>query len=547
MNCLYVNGALPLTITEFAVRVGKWIIMIKNDFLRRFFVIALAFSFAATGECVVNMSETTPTVVAASDDAAEYAGKAPKYIFMFIGDGMSFPQIQASGFYRGVKQHGAINPEAGRIPQASPMFFTTFPVVGAVNSYNSSSYCPDSAATATSLSSGIRTLSGVLNMDETKQHKSVSIAEQVKQQLDYKVGIVTSVNIDHATPAAYYAHVPSRSDYYDIGMDLLKSNYDYFAGGDFLSNNSKQVTKEGKEKIADLAAKEGYYIANTNEKFRSLKPENGKTIVICPQDELETGTMAMKYRLDQKDGDITLADLTRKGIEILTANNDKGFFMMVEGGKIDWGCHANDAFTVINETMAFEEAVKVASEYYDKYPEETLIIVTGDHETGGLTIGFAGTNYDTYFEKLGNQKTSYVEFEKIVNTYKDKNVSFEDALKDVKANFGLMTESDPDAAAKKDMVLTEYELGKLKAAFEMVKDGRTAKEQGDRVLYGGYNPFVVTLTHVLNNKAGVNFASYAHTGLPVALYAKGVGSDAFAGAYDNVDVCKKLRALTKVK
>ena len=116
---------------------------------------------------------------------------------------------------------------------------------------------------------------------------------------------------------------------------------------------------------------------------------------------------AMAYELDRTDDMWALADYVEKGIEVL--DNDKGFFMMCEGGKIDWACHANDAASSIHDTKALADAVQVAIDFAEEHPDETLILVTGDHETGGLTIGFAGTDYDTYLDLLESQKISFAE------------------------------------------------------------------------------------------------------------------------------------------
>ena len=173
----------------------------------------------------------------------------------------------------------------------------------------------------------------------------------------------------------------------------------------------------------------------------------------------------MSYALDADSQEWQLADYVDKGIEML--DGDQGFFMMVEGGKIDWACHANDAGSTIHDTAAMSKAVDRAIEFYNAHPDETLIVVTGDHETGGLTIGFAGTDYDTYLTNLNNQKVSYAKFdEDYVAGYKANKTSFEDAMKDVKANFGLMMPDDADAAKNPNLVLTDYEVSKLKTAYQ---------------------------------------------------------------------------------
>lgn len=506
-------------------------------------VLALAI-VTGVGYTVNSQIIKPQSVEAASSE--KYKGKTPKYIFMFIGDGMSFPQIQAAQYYKGIEKHGAINVEKGNYPNPEKLSFMNFPVTGTVTTYDSTSLCPDSASTATSLSTGNKTLSSVINMDETKTKSYETITEKLKKQLGYKVGIVSSVNIDHATPGAYYAHVPARSNYYDMGLQLVDSDFDYFAGGKFLSDDSKAVKEQGKTKITDLAKQKGYTVVNTKADIENLK--NGdKAIAICPDDEVEEESGAIKYSLDQTGDELTLADYTKKGIEVL--NNDKGFFMMVEGGKIDWAGHANDAASNIHDTEGLSDAVQEAINFYNEHPNETLILVTGDHETGGLTIGFAGTNYDTYLQNLSNQKVSYVEFDKNVEKYRENKTSFDDAMKDVEISFGLKRAGSEGESTKGGMVLTAGEEARIKAAYEksmIPKDERKLYEN-ENLMYGTYEPFTVTLTHILNNKSGVSFSSYSHTGLPVAMMAKGLGQDLFAGYYDNTNVFDKLKAITKVQ
>ena len=251
--------------------------------------------------------------------------------------------------------------------------------------------------------------------------------------------------------------------------------------------------------------------------------------------------------MDLEEGEWALKDYVKKGIEVL--DNDKGFFMMVEGGKIDWACHANDAGATISDTVALDEAVQEAVNFYNQHPDETLILVTGDHETGGLTIGFAGTDYDTFLTNLENQKISYAKFDSdYVAKYKENKTSFEDVLKDVQNLFGLVTKANAAQAEDETLVLTDYEYNKLKAAYDKTMAGESEElTQEEYVLYGTYEPLTVTITHLLNNKSGISFSSYAHTGLPVEVLAMGQGQDLFEGYYDNTDIFFNLAELTGVK
>ncbi len=220
--------------------------------------------------------------------------------------------------------------------------------------------------------------------------------------------------------------------------------------------------------------------------------------------------------------------------------------MMCEGGKIDWACHANDAASTIHDTQALADAVQVAIDFAKEHADETLILVTGDHETGGLTIGFAGTDYDTYLDLLESQKISYAKFDSdYVSSYKENKTSFEDVLKDVEELFGLK----PQGEEGDKLVLTDYELEQLRAAYEKSVNGTAASqyEQEEYVLYGTYEPLSVTLTHIINNKSGISFTSYSHTGLPVAVLAHGVNAGQFNGYYDNTQIYHKLAGMLGIR
>lgn len=465
--------------------------------------------------------------------------KAPKYVFMFIGDGMSFPQIQAASDYLGATSQ---NKSSKILTGNKYLNFTKFPVAGSAVTYDSTSFCPDSASTATSLSTGHKTYSGTINMDETKTITYETISEKLKNQLGYKIGIISTVNLNHATPAAYYAHQSSRSNYYAIGLEMIRSGFDYFAGGALLNPNGDKKDSP-QSNLYDLAKDNGYKVIKTQEEAAKLTAADGKAIIIG---ETLADSDSLSYSNDTTSGEWALKDYVRKGIDVLY--NKKGFFMMVEGGKIDWACHANDAGSTISDTIALDYAVSEAIAFYNEHPSETLIIVTGDHETGGLTIGYAGTEYNTFLDNLSNQKLSYAKFDSAyVKKYKESKTSFADVLTDIKNNFGLITDSDPSAKDYPNLVLTAYEYNKLKAAYDMTINGKTAKSQEEYILYGNYEPLTVTITHILNNKSGISFTSYAHTGLPVGVFAQGQGADLFNGYYDNTQIYYNLASLLKVK
>ena len=465
---------------------------------------------------------------------------APKYVFLFIGDGMTYPQFQATAAFL------SINKDKDTILTTSEMLnFMKFPVAGSATTYDSTSFCPDSASTATSLASGHKTYSGVLNMNEAKNKAYTTIAESLKAA-GYKIGIISSVNLNHATPAAFYAHQPSRNNYYEIGLEMIDSGFDYFGGGALLKPTGDSSDKPQTD-LYELAATAGYKVVKTQAEAQALAADAGKAIVIA---EDLADSASMSYEIDRADTAWALKDYVQQGTTML--ENDKGFFMMVEGGKIDWSCHANDAGSTIHDTIALADAVQVAIDFAAKHPAETLILVTGDHETGGLTIGYAGTNYNTYLKNINAQTISYAKYDAdYVAKYVEAKTPFETAMTDVTALFGLTMPAQAESATNKSLVLTDYEVAELKKAYDITlaggfgtdANGKSLQTQQEYVQYGTYTPFSVTVTHLLNNKSGINFSSYSHTGLPAAVFASGAGQELFVGGYDNTDVYYKLAQL----
>ncbi len=481
---------------------------------------------------------------AAPASAEAQTEKAPKYVFLFIGDGMGYPQFQAAADYLGAMADAdymqaapSLDDNGGAVLDGPvPLNFMGFEVAGSAVTYDSNSFAPDSASTATSIATGYKTYSGSINVDETATKTYETIAEKVHAQLGMKVGVISSVNLNHATPAAFYAHQASRSSYYEIGLELIDSGFEYFAGGGLLKPTGSDKDKED---LYALAQKAGYAVVKTQAEAEAVT--DGPVIII---DEHLADSSAMAYELDRTEDMWSLADYVRKGIEVL--DNDNGFFMMCEGGKIDWACHANDAAATIGDTLALADAVQEAMDFAAEHADETLILVTGDHETGGLTIGFAGTNYDTYLSLLDSQKISFAKYDSdYVSAYKENKTGFDAVLADVETLFGLKASGAEDDL----LVLTDYEKELLRTAYDKSVNEQATEmsSQAEYVAYGTYEPLTVTITHILNNKSGVSFTSYSHTGLPVAVFAQGVNAEVFKGYFDNTEIYQKLAAMLSVQ
>ncbi|MDL2271655.1 alkaline phosphatase [Desulfovibrio sp. OttesenSCG-928-I05] len=284
-----------------------------------------------------------------------WSGAAPKYVFMFIGDGMG-------------PNHIAITETALK----SRLSFTSFDNQGIISTHSANKLVTDSAAAATALATGYKTKNGRLGLGPEKQ-RLTNIAE-LSKKAGKRVGIITTVSLNHATPAAYYSHVKSRSRSYEIGMAMLTSGFDYFAGGGLHKHDEK-----GKADLYTVAERQGFTILRDRQVILQAMYQGSPILALNP--ELGPDS-AMPYRVDMTEKSLTLAEFVRKGCELLDSKD--GFFMVVEGGKIDWAAHGNQADKMIQEVFDFSEAVDAAIKFAATHPSETLIVVTADHETGGL-------------------------------------------------------------------------------------------------------------------------------------------------------------------
>lgn len=495
-------------------------------------------------------------------------GTTAKYVFLFIGDGMGVAQRNAAELYlaslKGLSR-----------PENSKLVMNTFPAQGMTTTYDLTSVIPDSASTATAIACGHKTKNGVIGMDGDAKISYVSITETAKKA-NWKVGILSTVSLDHATPAAFYAHVPSRSQIYAISLQLANSGMDYFAGGRL--SQPADPNDPSKPNAIEVARENGYTLAVGRKAFAALEPGVGKVIAMSAVVDQDA---AMYFSLDQgSDPDqVSIAEYLAKGIALL--DNPNGFFIMVEGGKIDWACHAHDAASAIHDILALDDAVSRAVDFYRRHPRETLIIVTGDHETGGMTIGFAGTQHVSSLDKFQHQKMSHIEFNKKLADFKKTRAGsgarLEDLLPVIQEAFGLFVMSadekaflekataegkanDASAEARKTateaerklkdgMALSDRELTGLRDAFKqsMLAEAQRAGDDHTYLLYGGQEPLTVKLMTILSNKAGIGWTSYSHTGVPVQTSALGVGADLFNGYYDQTDIHAKIMAITGLK
>lgn len=433
--------------------------------------------------------------------------KTPKYVFYFIGDGMGPSHVLGTELFLGEKQ--------GVIGRPQPLCFTQFPQTSFVTTFSASNGVTDSAASGTALSTGNKTKNGSLGVDVSGA-PLYSVALAAKES-GYAVGISTTVCINHATPGAFYAHQPSRNNYYDIAKEMVSSGYDFFAGGDPNCNSSQHKS------VMDEARKEGYSIARGFEDYKKKADEADKIMLYQKDVAVE-----LPYAIDRKPEDLTLAQITEAGIDFLQKKSNKGFFLMVEGGKIDYASHSDDVSTMFHEVIDFDNAVRVAYEFYKKHKDETLIIVTADHETGGVVLGF-NSAYTLNLKALSGQKASVDKIkEMLIAADEKKPLTWENVCSLLNEQMGLW-----DTAA-----VNEEQVANLRHIFEQAE---SAGNKDKRASY--LKRLVEKAKGCLAHNAAVSWASGNHSGTYVPLFAVGVGAEDFHGVIDNTDIPKMIKRI----
>lgn len=437
-----------------------------------------------------------------------------KYVFYFIGDGMGVNQVNGTEMYL-AEQEGHIG--------VKPLLFTAFPAGTMATTFSATNSVTDSSAAGTALATGEKTYNGAVSMDDDKNVLS-TVAERAKKA-GRKVGIATSVSVDHATPAAFYAHQPNRSRYYEIALDLPKAGFDFYAGSGFLKPTTTADKKEAPN-VFPIIEEAGYTIARGLDEYKE-KAADAKKMILIQKEGAEPS--CLPYAIDHEEGDLTLPEITESAVTFLSKGNKKGFFLMVEGGKIDWACHSNDPVTVFEEIIDLDNAVRVAYEFYKKHPKETLIVVTADHETGGMGLGIG--KYELHLKSLLNQKQSQDLLSKaITDLRKDKagKASWNEIKDLLTEKMGFWKEL-PLTWEQEKMLRDEYEQSfvKNKVVFE-------------ESLYSRTEPLAAAARKVMSQIAMVGWTSSSHTAGYVPVFAIGAGADLFTGKMDNTEIPKRI-------
>ena len=444
------------------------------------------------------------------------AKKGPKYVFYFIGDGMGVNQVMATQYY--------LSDVDGKLGY-QPLCFTGFPYSGYVITHSANSYVTDSSAAGTALASGQKTDNNVLGMLPDKETPCKSIAEMAHDK-GVRVAIGTTVCIDHATPGVFYAHQASRNNYHEIGIQLAESGFEFFGGADFHTPFTKDNSDEGNYIQAEKA---GYTIARGYSDYTSKASGANKMLLL---EKNPNSDHYLSYAIDRKEGEMTLSEITTAAIDFMMKDPKKGFFMMMEGGKIDMACHGNDAATTIQETIDFDNAIKIAYDFYLKHKKETLIIVTADHETGAL--GLSNGAYRLNSTVLQYQDMSEGEFSAFLEK-KGREIgdilTWDEVQDELKQHFGFWDK----------VSLSDRQTDKLRSTYVEtfgMGPGELKEEE-----YYKVDKMSDEAVRMISEVAQMSWGTGTHSGGYVPVYAIGAGAEQFTGQMDNTEIPMKIKKL----
>ncbi len=443
--------------------------------------------------------------VAIAAGIASAAAETPKYIFYCIGDGMGLsPLIAAQTYNRTILKND------------KPLTMMTFPVAGWSLTYSANSDITDSAAAGTALSTGNKTRNGMIAMNpDTVNVPSITVP---LREMGYGIGIATSVSPDDATPAVFYSHAENRGMSYEIDRQMATSGYEFFAGAGLRGK------KDGND-LMDYFDKNNVQVVYGPD---GIKDISSRRVVLLNNEGTDLNDIG--YTIDSIPGTLTLPIIAETAIGHLEKYSPDKFFLMLEGGNIDHALHANDGGAALKEILNFDQALKIVYNFYLAHPDETLIVVTADHDTGGMSHVKAGRLNNIDFQKVS--KEGFSKYCKALLRSR-RNYTWNDMKEYLSDNLGLFSHIKVDEPTEE----------RLKKMFNETFKLRNSKDQ--ETLYANFNAFSVEVFRVFNDATGLVFTTSGHSGNPVPVFAVGCGAEQFSGFNNNIDLPRRILSIAQ--
>ena len=446
-----------------------------------------------------------------------FGPEKPKYVFYFIGDGMSFNHILGTEHY---------NTEKACASKTLRLNFTQFDTRNFVTNYSASNLVTDSAAAGTALASGHKTGNAYIGVD-LEGNELRTLADVASEQ-GYKVGLVTNVGINHATPSCFYGHTSDRFGFPKLVDDYIASDVAFIAGSTIMDMKSgPQDPKYKPITTAELAERIRNAGIELTLDIEQAAKTTGKRVALVANDK---ENKHVPYVIDRKGGEQhTLINHSKAAIEYLAREAEDGFFLMIEGGKLDYAAHEQDAVTTFYEVNEFAKCVQLALEFAKQHPKETLIVVTSDHETGGMSLGW--DHYEIRMNVLQAQKASAIEVTKIIQKMRAEGKrNWKDYKQVLSDSFGLWSAVP---VSKEDEALLKRDFYDIFMKHGPMVDG----------LYNKSEFIVYDAIRILNKAASIDWTSLYHTGMYTPLFVKGFGEELFLECRDQTDIPKTIATL----
>lgn len=453
-----------------------------------------AVSFRITFLAVVLTLFSVDSVCAGLDDSPQ-----PKNIIFFIADGAGPAYYTMTRDYQ-------------RYVNGREQLFIDSYLTGTVRTYSTDSRVTDSAASATSYASGIKTYNGAIGVDTLR--RPMLTALEAAERAGLATGLVATSSITHATPASFSSHVSNRQMEPEIAAQQIDKEIEILLGGGrqfYLPASEGGVRTDGRD-LLEEASEQGYAVANDLAAFRSIEQTPILSLFTSGQ---------MSYEIDRDTlAEPSLPEMTAKALALLR-NAPGGFFLVVEASRVDHAGHANDAASAVREMLAYDQAFKIAVEFAEE-DGGTLVLATADHNTGGLSLGRTlppdemPQGAETYWRALFGR--SDYEWDPGV-------------LRAVSASAELIASRLNDQTGSSAETMREF------AGIETLTDAESRAIESAR---SGEGNLLLTIGEIISRRAGIGWTTGGHTGVDVNLYAFGPESERFRGNLDNADIGKTL-------